>query len=510
MSLFAATRVLLFSVLGRLLKSSAHVPHHLAVPLAEAAKYRGICYNKRSQAFEARLQVRGGPGYLGQFKSAKQAAEAYDQEVRRMYPDDTPDHKFRRKNWLNFPSEEEAVYHETPEEARKRAMKTFGSNHRKEARSFELLKEALEASVYSEKYELVRLTGSSKADALLKLRGSSQAGLPIQIKAATSQWKQGRIYIFNGLLGYEGMLVVLVALDGGHFWAAAGEEIKSEQTGITIGCASDMARRVDNIASHLLACFRDTQKFPHTSVEVAERQCSRNNRVEAAAHRQLCNLFSCMNWSLTSPRLHQTTVDSLLEVGVGDPVVRLQEKASHFHEDMGRYRVELSKCGGSLGRLAYAEDDFDLLIACVLQQEQLQGIFLIPVSTLVQQGFAAKRPRMLPLHPPWSPPARNRTRKKYEWQRDFFLDLRTWQGSTELPAQKKMLLEHLISLAIAKTAKRCLLVESCRHEMFMYVEFTGGKASDFGKCVLLITMLRVCNSKMRNLGAVKLGISGSN
>ncbi|CAE7189787.1 Zan [Symbiodinium sp. CCMP2456] len=358
----AVTFVSFFPVLAGLLKASAHVPHHKAAGRAEAAKYRGVCYFKQDRVFGAWLRVEARPGYIGRFKNAKQAAEAYDREVRRMYPDDTPHHKFRRKSWLNFPSEEEAAYVESPEQSRKRGLKRSSSNRCKEARSFELLREAFYASPYSENYELVRLTGSSKADALFKLRGSSQAGLPIQLKAATSRWKQGRFYVFQHLLGYDGMLVFLVALDGGHIWATAGAELKVDKLGITIGCASDTARRVEDAGALSVACFKNRKKFPHISVEAAERQCSPGNRLEVAVHRQLRHMFTCMNWSLTCPLEHQTTVDSLLEVRIGHPLVRLQEKASHLHERSGRYDVQMSKYGGSLGRLSYAKDDFDLLV----------------------------------------------------------------------------------------------------------------------------------------------------
>ena len=93
---------------GGLLKASAHVPLLEAARRAEAAKFRGVSYHKRHRVFEALLQVRDGPGYIGRFKTAKQAAEARDQAVRRVYPDATPDHKFQRKEKLNFPSEEES------------------------------------------------------------------------------------------------------------------------------------------------------------------------------------------------------------------------------------------------------------------------------------------------------------------------------------------------------------------------------------------------------------------
>ena len=297
-------------VLVGTLQAPAH-PDSEAAARAEAAKYRGVSYHKRNRnrPFVALLWARGRPGYIGSFKTAKQAAEARDQAVRSLYPGATPDHKFQCKKLLNFPSREEASYNETTQQARRCALKIHGANTDKaDRRSMEMLQKALNTSLYSDKYELVRLTESAKADALLKLRGSSQAGLPIQIKAATSRWSEGRKYHFNHLLAYDGMLVVLVALDGGYFWVATGEEFKADDLWITIGCESDTDRPVENIVSHLVACLKDTQQFPHLSVEEAEHQCSASHRLEVAAHRQLRNLFSCMNWSLSHPDEHGTTV----------------------------------------------------------------------------------------------------------------------------------------------------------------------------------------------------------
>ncbi|CAE7470319.1 TTLL3D [Symbiodinium sp. CCMP2592] len=448
--------VVLLPVLARLLKASAHVPHHEAAARAQAAKYRGVYYNKRNRAFVAALHVLDGPGYIGCFQSAKEAAEAYDQAVRCRYPKPTADHELRCKRHLNFPSEKEAAYTESPEQARTRGLKQGGCSHRKEARSFELLKAASDTSPHSEKYELERLTGSSRADALFKRRGSTQTGLPIQLKAATSQWKQGRVFRFNRLLGYDRMLVVLVALDGGHLWAAAGEKLAVDHLGITIGCGSDTNRRVENIGSYLAACFKNTQKFPHISVEEAEVQCSPNCRVEAVAHRQLMKLFSRMEWSLTCPPQHLSAVDALLEVDIEGPMLRLQEKASNFHETLGRYHICLRKNGGSLGPLPYDKDDFDLLAACILHEGQLQGVFLIPISELVQRGLVASRSCTLYLHPPWSLPKKNGTKQKYAWQQEFFLDLRTWHGSKEVPAQVKVHMERLIAKATTAAKHACM------------------------------------------------------
>ena len=251
------------------------------------------------------------------------------------------------------------------------------------------------------------------------------------------------------------MLVVLVALDRSHFWAAAGEEFKANDLWITIGCESDIHRRVENMGSQLVACFRDTRQFPHMSVEEAERNCSPSNRVEAAVHGQLRNLFICMNWSLTCPDEHGTAVDSLLEVGNGGPVVRLQEKASHISKTNGRYQAYLWKRGGSGLRAAYEEDDFDLLVACTLNEDdELQGVFLVPMSKLVQEGLVDNGPRTLILHPPWSPPKMDRTKEKYAWQLDFFLDLRGWHGSTKLPDELQVSMECRMANALDNMASK--------------------------------------------------------
>ena len=65
-------------------------------------------------------------------------------------------------------------------------------------------------------------------------------------------------------------------------------------------------------------------------------------------------------------------------------MVRLQEKASRFSKSYDRYQVCLRKSRGLLGRLAYAEDDFDLLVACIMNEgDELEGVFLVPMSKIV-------------------------------------------------------------------------------------------------------------------------------
>ena len=155
---------------------------------------------------------------------------------------------------------------------------------------------------------------------------------------------------------------------------------------------------------------------------------------------------------LSRPREHQTTVDSLLTVdGPAGLVarVRLQEKASHRSKANGRYVCSLWKAAGALGRRAYAKDDFDVLAGCLLDAEQLQGIFLIPMSVLRSRGLVGQKPVTLIVHPPWSPPKRNTTRAKYSWQEEFFLDLHAWNQSLQMPQHMQRQLQDLVQKCLA-------------------------------------------------------------
>ena len=305
-------------------------------------------------------------------------------------------------------------------------------------------------------YEIVRLSGASRADALFRIKGSDRGGLCIQLKSATSMWQEGRCYVFQRVLGYGGMLVIFMALDGGHIWAASGRQLSTNSVTMTIGCASDARWRVSDIGSVLVRCFHDVQQFPHLSILEARLQCSPTHRVEASAHQQLHQLFGCVGTCLTCPAEHQTTVDSLLKVEQGHSVVRLlrlQETASHKSKS-GRYEIRLSKNGGALDRLHYAPDDFDTLVACVLHEQRVQGAFLIPSSVLADLGCLGIRACSLSLYPPWSPPKQRGAKQKYAWQSDFFLDLRTWRDTEELPGQLQKRLTNLVSGALARQ-KNC-------------------------------------------------------
>ena len=234
----------------------------VAAAKAEADKYCGVSYHKRRCAFLAQLWVDGEKQHIGSFKSARQAAEAYDATLRNLCPHD----KQKLKRYLNFPSKNEAGYSETAAQARQRGLRMHGADLQNEARAFELFQEAFAVSSHAEGYEIVPLTGASRADAVFRPKGSEGNGLLIQLKAATSRGKKGREYIFQRVAGYDGMLVIMVALDGGHFWAAAGSQLQRRSLSIAVGCPSSRKYAVPDIGTHLVKCFRN-KRFGHMSVQ---------------------------------------------------------------------------------------------------------------------------------------------------------------------------------------------------------------------------------------------------
>ena len=416
-----------------------------AVQLTEAAKYRGVRYDRGK--FTAQLYLHGHETYLGRYDSAELAAHAFDKRLRIVCAHD----KHRLQRSLNFPSEEEAAYAETPAQARVRGLKICGSNHRKELEAFQLLEKALATSTSANGYMIRRLSDASRADAVFTSKEAPDCGLRIQLKSASSRERRGHTYHFSRVCGYDGMLVIFVALDGNHIWAAAGNQLLRRDLRITIGHKHDKQLRVHDICSHLVACFQNAQQFPHACFQDALLQCPPKLKTEALVHIQLCSMFRTIDMELIRLSLHNSPADSLLEVSAckGSRVcLRLQEKAAHMHGNS--YRVFLWKHGGALGRLPYDDGDFDVLAACLLDQDKLQGVFLIPMSTLAHRGCANEKPLGLSLHPPWCPPKTRCTQLKYSWQLQYFVDLRLWQSSGELPAASR---EHLKGLILRNASE---------------------------------------------------------
>ena len=447
--------------IGSVLRAVHHALGRDVDPLCKTNvhKYRGV-YRRHNGAFQAKLMVQGDMYHLGTFNSAIKAAEAYDQGLRNLCADDV----IRLKRSLNFPTTDEAAYAETALQARGRGLARNGGtlgSFCKETQAFKLLKEALVTSPVSKHYEVRRLSGSSKADALFVLQIAPEAGLPLQLKAASARGRLARMFCFHRTRGYEGMLVVCLALEGGHIWMEAGQRIATNTLSIRLGCESNLQRRVrqQDLGQNLVACFHNKLCFPHLSVAEASMQCgARTHRVEALAHLQLEKLFCCARMRLTRPDVHNSTVDSHLELkaaGGLDMWLRVQEKARNESGNWEEQRIMLGKHGGALGKLPYGLDDFDLLTACILKENQLQGLFLIPMAVLANHGFVGVAATSMRLYPPWKPPpVREAAKARYGWQADFFLDLRSWQGSNKPSSEQSQKLEKLVTYAAASVSAK--------------------------------------------------------
>ena len=405
-----------------------------------ARKYRGVWKAKGSSSFYATVMHQGKKHHLGAFSTAAEAAEAYDLSLRTFSPD-----PMRLKRSLNFPTTKEVAFTESPMQARRRGINLSGDNHAKEAKAFELLRRKLEASPQGATYELSRLSGASRADAIFHLRSCSEArGSQLQLKAATSRGGFGLYYGFRRTSGYVGMLMVLVDLDLNRFWAVAGRNVLVTHLALVVGTDREKQWRAPDIAAILVRCFQLDEEYPHASSREALLQCAPSNRVEAIAHHCLESLLQSVGMKLVCPHIHQSSVDSVLK---GCKVsLRVQEKASSLSKQ-GVYRVQLGKRAGALGRLAYSQDDFDMLAASIVNGDQILGVFLIPTSSLVEHGFVADKAKAMRLCPPWRPPQRSSCQAKYAWQQRYFLDLRDWQDRSKLPAPLRQRLCMLILLA---------------------------------------------------------------
>ena len=258
--------------------------------------------------------------------------------------------------------------------------------------------------------------------------------------------------------GYDGMLLVLVALDRDIIWLIPGSEV-SQRRGIWIrlGSQRDKDYRVDQLGPALMKYFQNEKSFPHATFQDAILLCSPNHMVEERSHAQLVSVFAAAGLQLTRPLLARTVVDSVLDWD--GQQWRVQEKATRRQARGQKHLARLSKRGGHFGKVAYASDDamrtsksaesadFDVLIASILKNDsRLAGIFIFPSSELELRGLIGHKPKHLLLYPPWALPKRPSGVMKHAWQLDHFVDLRSWKRSDLDPGTKARLADVLSEL----------------------------------------------------------------
>ncbi|CAE7642252.1 unnamed protein product [Symbiodinium sp. CCMP2592] len=375
--------------------------------------------------------------HVGYFGCELEAAKAYDARLRSLCEDGV-----RLKKSLNFPTAQEASFETCQLKSREHALRIHQNKLRTEEESFRTLSLLFQQSAQASCYEIVRIGGFARADALFRLVGCG-AGIRLQIKSSAARGPSRQSYQFSNTKGYQGMLVILVAPDIKACWVVAGDRIKQHSIEIVLGSGRDRAWRAREIGATLASCLRNEAGFPHTSLREARLQCSTNHQVEQWAHLQLAELLSVLNFRLQQSSEAGAVADSVLK-GEGCRW-RVQEKAANFHKTKGTYTINLRKQRGKHCYVGYEEGDFDLLVAAVLDAGRLSGLFIFPVRVLVGHGFVGQKSACLPLHPPWALPKRQETKAKYAWQLEYFVDLRSWSEQLSLADDNRMRLRQLLS-----------------------------------------------------------------
>ena len=379
--------------------------------------FNGVSWHKAARKFVVRVYFEGKNYHAGLFRSEICAAHAYDQRLRAICHDG-----LRLKRSLNFPSSAEASFSENTAIARARGVAAQRDRKRKEEESFCHLQQRLLCSTVAD-FEVVRVPGFSRADALFQRKGSSAGGLPLQLKAASASGLGDRpIFCFKNTAGYDGMLLILVAIDHGIVWAVPGAGISQVSYNIQLGSGRDELFRVTDVGHALVECFKHTAAFPHITLTQAGLRCeARTHRLEMNTHLQLAAFLASAGYLLKKNFEVASAIDSMLSGG--GKSWRIQEKASHPRSRCSAYQINMWKHAGVLGKVAYSASDFDLLLAAVLQDGKLAGLFLLPSTVLCKHGLIGCKPTALRLVPPWAPCARHATTTKYAWQVEYYVDL---------------------------------------------------------------------------------------
>ena len=385
----------------------------------------GVSWHRAAEKFRVDVTLERKSHYVGLFAQETDAAQAFDAKLRQICQD-----PMRLKKSLNFPTEQEASYEANLSEMRSRGLKRGSANFAKEVQAHQHLQARFLQSPQASEFEIVHVPSQSRVDALYQPRWSKGSGLALQLKSSTSSSRssssESRCYTFQHVDGYDGMLLVLVALDHDSIWMVPGSKISQRCLRITVGSQRDEAWRVSQVGLALSDYFKD-KSIPHISFQDALLQCSRQHIVEERSHSQLAALFASVGLLLHRPIGLTAAVDSILS-WQGLPW-RVQEKATHMNADDGKYCVSLRKHAGCLGLLAYAETDFDVLTVSLLDRSsRLTGVFLVPSFILANRKLIGRKAATLALYPPWSQPKYPAVARKQKWQLDHFVDLRSWKG----------------------------------------------------------------------------------
>ncbi|CAE7948084.1 unnamed protein product, partial [Symbiodinium sp. KB8] len=415
------------------------------------SRFNGVYWYRWRQRFRVSVWFQGRSHFAGYFSNDTEAACASDAKLRAICTDPV-----RLKKSLNFPTNEEASYEEPLSQMRSRGLKKNSKNCAKGVESFQRLQNLFSKCPQASEFEIVNVPSQSRVDALFQPRGSKSGGLPLQLKSSSCRnTNRGEYYAFQHTSGYDGMLLVLIALDHDMIWMVPGRDVSQKSLTVRLGSERDTAWRASYPELALVEYFKKG-RLPHMSLEHALLQCSGNHIVEEHAHAQLASVLGSVGLRLHRPASVSDTVDSVLSWQENE--WHVQEKAAHVQAS-GKYKANLRKHGGCLGTLAYESADFDILTISLLDvSDRLVGLYLFPSCVLAKRKLVGGKAVQLHLYPPWSQPKRPAVAARHSWQLDHFVDLRSWKGKDfHLDPSSMESLTELLDKLLGKLQPRSLL-----------------------------------------------------
>lgn len=378
------------------------------VDIAPSSTYRGLSWRTHLSKWQVRARVNGTQTSLGCFALAEDAAHAYDGFIR---ASGTSVELLRR---LNFPTANELACISS---AVPRSTGRGCHNSQVEASSKRLLADRLDRN----SWDLVWMPEGTRADGALRPRISGYTWFGIQMKAATQPCRPNA-YSFSCVRGYEGLLMVCIALDKQYLWMLPGGAVKSTRLQITLGGKWDQYRCSWSQLSAVLACAwmcRDT--FLRRPLSSLRRPSAQSSQVELLSLDLLAQALHDVGLACEAPIVQNGPVDMLVDTNI-----RSQCKARTARSNATpTFRVGMTRRCGSSGSVPYSVGDFDAFLACLVVGESLTGCFVIPARELVSRGYLdpIKWRTGITLHLPWLTPKLAKARLAKEWQAAYFVNI---------------------------------------------------------------------------------------
>ena len=280
--------------------------------------FNGVSWSSRHKKFQANVSFEGISYHAGCFNCEVEAAHAYDDFLRQLCPTGA-----RLKKSLNFPSLPEASFEESLQDVRARAL-AGAATLAKEEESFTRLHTLFSATPQALTHEIIRVSGSSRVDALFRLRGCD-SGLPLQVKAASASGNSRRSYAYSNTRHYDGMLLLLIALDRDIMWAIPGSAVGTTSFTIRLDSERDGSYRVSDLGSALEQHFQYNTTMTHICLKQARLWCADRHQVEERTHLQMADLFASASFRLEKdhrlPEVDSVLVGGRLQVAYSREVI---------------------------------------------------------------------------------------------------------------------------------------------------------------------------------------------